>query len=386
MNPIESQLRERFQVFAGREGRVSFAPGRVNLIGEHTDYTAGFVLPASLAMRTWAAAAPRTDSRLRVYSEAHDEVAELPLDSTPSVARGEWSDYVIGVAWALQRTGRRLRGADLYITGDLPIGSGLSSSAALEVATAFALLDAAQLEMPSPFEIARACQVAENQYVGSRCGIMDQFIATHGRRGGAMLLDCGTFDWREVPLPASHRFIVADTTVKHALARGEYNIRRAECEEIVSLALHRLPHRVRLPDLTADEVEKMFDELQPTLASRLRHVITENRRVHETVAALETGDAVKVGTLLTASHASLRDDFEVSCRELDVMVDLALGMPGVRGARMIGGGFGGCTLTLVDAALAAETVTRLREEYADGMGLTPTVFECEFGDAAGVVP
>jgi galactokinase len=386
MTFTERELRERFRVFAGREGRVSFAPGRVNLIGEHTDYTAGFVLPASLAMRTWIAAAPRADGKLRVYSAYHDEVAELPLDSTPSSARGEWSDYVIGVAWALQRTGRRLRSADLFIEGDLPIGSGLSASASLEVATAFALLDVAQLEMPSPFEIARTCQVAENQYVGARCGIMDQFIATHGSRDGAMLLDCGTFDWREVPLPMSHRFIVADTTVKHALARGEYNIRRAECEEIVSLALHRLPHRVRLADLAAEEVEKLAGELQPTLASRLRHVIGENRRVHETVAALERGNGATVGSLLTASHASLRDDFEVSCPELDVMVDLALGMPGVRGARMIGGGFGGCTLTLVDAPLAAQTVERLREEYADATGVTPNVFECRFGDAGGVLP
>jgi galactokinase len=386
MTPSEQDLRERFKVFAGRDGRVSFAPGRVNLIGEHTDYTAGFVLPASLAMRTWVASAPRTDGRLRIYSEHHDEVAELPLDSTPSQARGEWSDYVVGVAWALQRTGRRLRGADLYVTGDLPIGSGLSSSAALEVATAYALLDVAGLETPSPFEIARTCQVAENQYVGARCGIMDPFIATHGRRDGAMLLDCGTFDWREVPLPMSHRFIVADTTVKHALARGEYNIRRAECEEIVSLALHRLPNRVRLADLTPQEVDKLSGELQPALASRLRHLISENRRVHETVAALETGRAEKVGALLNASHASLRDDFEVSCRELDVMVDLAVGMPGVRGARMIGGGFGGCTLTLVDAPLAAQTVARLREEYAASMGVTPIVFECRFGDAGGMLP
>jgi galactokinase len=386
MTSFESDLRERFKAFAGRDGRLAFAPGRVNLIGEHTDYTAGFVLPASLAMRTWVAAAPRADGRLRVFSQHHESLAELPLDSTPSQAHGDWSDYVAGVAWALQRTGRRLCGAELYIAGDLPIGAGLSSSAALEVATAYALLDIAQVEAPSPFEIARTCQVAENQYVGARCGIMDQFIATHGRRDGAMLLDCGTFDWQAVPLPTSHRFILADTCVKHVLARGEYNIRRAECEEIVSLALHRLPNRVRLADLTADEVERLAGELPPTLASRLRHVITENQRVHATVAALETGRVEEVGSLLTASHASLRDDFEVSCRELDTMVDLALAMPGVLGARMIGGGFGGCTLTLVEVARAAETAARLREEYAAATGLTPTLLDCEFGDAGGVLP
>ncbi|MGH8309398.1 MAG: galactokinase, partial [Steroidobacteraceae bacterium] len=237
-----SELLRRFRDFSGREGRISFAPGRVNLIGEHTDYTAGFVLPASLAMGTYAVAAPHDDATVRVFSEERDELASFPLDIEPAQARGQWSDYVAGVAWALQRSGRRLRGADLLISSEVPIGSGVSSSAALEVSAAHALLAAAGLEMP-PLEIAQACQSAENQFVGARCGIMDQFIATHGRRDHAVLLDCGSLAWRAVPLPATHRWIVANTMVRHALARGGYNIRRTECEEIVSLALRRLPHR-----------------------------------------------------------------------------------------------------------------------------------------------
>lgn len=377
-------LQQRFRAFAGQSGRIAFAPGRVNLIGEHTDYSAGFVLPASLAAGTCVVAAPRDDRTVRAFSENQGELASFSLDIEPAQARGQWSDYVAGVVWALQRSGRPLRGADVLIASELPIGSGLSSSAALEVATAHALLAVAGLQM-APLEIALACQAAENQFVGARCGIMDQFIATHGQRDHALLLDCESFAWRAVPLPATHRWIVANTMVRHALAHGEYNLRRAECEQIASLALRKLPHRRRLAELSAPEVERLAQELSPTSAGRLRHVVGENARVHAAVGALESGDAATLGKLLTASHVSLRDDFEVSCRELDAMVDLALQLPGVAGARMIGGGFGGCTLSLVEASQARNVLRELPIQYAHAMGVEPAVYECEFGGAAGML-
>lgn len=379
-----SELRRRFRSFSGRDGVIAFAPGRVNLIGEHTDYTGGFVLPASLALLTYAVAGPRDDTIIRVFSEERDEVATFRLDVEPAQERGQWSDYVAGVAWALQRAGQRLCGADLLISSEVPIGYGLSSSAALEVSVAYALLTVADLEMPR-LAIAKACHSAESQYVGARCGVMDQFIATHGRRGYAVLLDCGSLAWRAVPLPATHRWIVANTMVRHAHAGGEYNIRRAECDEVVSVVRRRLPHRERLAELSAPEVERLARELSPTTARRLRHIAGENQRVQAAVDALETGSIARLGQLLNASHASLRDDFEVSCPELDAMVDIALQLPGVVGARMIGGGFGGCALALVEAAQAHSAMGHLRMKYAEAVGVEPVVFECEFGDAGGAL-
>lgn len=377
-------LRQRFRAFAGHDGQVSFAPGRINLIGEHTDYSGGFVLPASLAIGTWAIAAPRDDRVIRVHSESVGELATVSLDASPAQAQRHWSDYVAGVAWALQRSGRSLCGADLLICSDVPMGSGLSSSAALEVATALALLGAAGLSMP-PMEMAQTCQIAENDFVGARCGLMDQFIATHGRSNHAVLLDCESRAWRTVPLPASHRWIVANTMVRHSLAHGEYNVRRAECEEIVAMARRKLPQRRRLAELSVIETQELSRDLSARLAHRLRHVVEENRRVIDAVDALRAGDIGRLGRLLVASHASLRTDFEVSCAELDLMVDLALEMPGVAGARMIGGGFGGCTLTLVEQAQAQNVMAQLRARYAATQGVDPTLYMCEFGDGGGTL-
>jgi galactokinase len=381
---VSGDLRARFRAFAGRPGRLTFAPGRVNLIGEHTDYTGGFVLPASLAIGVRVSAASRDDRTVRVLSEALGQQATFALDVLPRQARGEWSDYVAGVVWSLQRCGVPLRGADLLIASEIPMGAGLSSSAALEVAAAHALLEVAGHELP-PLALARACQAAENQFVGARCGIMDQFIATHGQPGHAVLLDCATHAWRAIPLPATHRWIVSNTRVRHALAHGEYNIRRAECEEIVDAVRRRLPHRSRLADLDAAETEMLGRELPGHLVGRLRHVVSENGRVLDAVAAMEAGDMARLGRTLTASHASLRDDFEVSCRELDVLVAIASELPGVAGARMIGGGFGGCTLTLVEETHVTNLREQLRSNYVQSTGKEPDTYICEFGGAGGVL-
>ena len=377
-------LQQRFQAFSGRSGRVAFAPGRINLIGEHTDYSAGFVLPASLALGTWTVAAPRAERVIRVFSEGQPEIETLPLDVTPRAAKKSWSDYVTGVAWALQQAGCKLPGADLLITSDVPMGSGLSSSAALEVSVAHALLTVAEASL-SPLEIARACQRAENDFVGARCGIMDQFAATHGEPGRALLLDCADYSWKSAPLPTTHFFVVANTMVRHALAHGEYNVRRAESEELVDFMLRCMPQRSRLAELTDTEMNELIRELPATLARRLRHVVSENRRVHEAYAALESGNVALLGRLLAASHESLRNDYEVSCRELDLLVEIARGVPGVVGARMIGGGFGGCTLTLVEAEHVENLLDRLRLNYVQSTGKEPATYICEFGGAGGMV-
>jgi galactokinase len=379
-----ADLRQRFHTFAGRAGLISFAPGRINLIGEHTDYSSGFVLPASLAIGTWVASAPREDRIVRVFSENQQEVVEFPVDTEPSQARQHWSDYIAGVIWALQGTDRRLHGVDLFVRSDVPLGAGLSSSAALEVSAAYAVLSAAGASM-TPLEIAQTCQRAENEFVGARCGIMDQFIATHGKANHALLLDCASYDWRSVPLPVAHRWIIANTMVRHALAHGEYNVRRAECEHVVSLARRRLPNRSRLADLDAAEERQLAGELPSHLARRLRHIVAENRRVLGAVRALEVGDVATLGRLLVDSHSSLRANYEVSCKELDVMVDLALGLPGVVGARMIGGGFGGCTLTLVEEQHACTVLTQLQSQYLQATGIEPSLYICSFGDAGGAL-
>ena len=379
-----SDLQQRFQAFAGLPGRVSFAPGRINLIGEHTDYSDGFVLPASLTLGTWTVAAPRTDNQIRVLSEGQHETAQFPLEVAPKSAQRNWTDYVAGVTWALQQVGCRLRGADLLIASDVPMGSGLSSSAALEVSVAYGLLAVADASL-SPLEIARACQRAENEYVGARCGIMDQFAATHGEPGRALLLDCADYSWKSAPLPATHRWVVANTMVRHALAHGEYNVRRAEAEELADFMRRCLPQRRRLAELSSGEVGELMRELPWTLARRLRHIVSENRRAHEAYAALNLGNVVLLGQLLSASHGSLRRDYEVSCPELDTLVEIAGRVPGVAGARMIGGGFGGCTLTLVEAQHVENLLDQLRMNYVQSTGKEPATYICEFGGAGGML-
>ncbi len=377
-------LQQRFQAFAGRPGRVAFAPGRINLIGEHTDYSGGFVLPASLALGTWTVAAARDDRKVRVLSEGQHETEVFALDIAPAAATKRWSDYVAGVAWALQQAGCKLRGADLLIASDVPMGSGLSSSAALEVSVAHALLAVAGASL-SPLQIARVCQRAENEFVGARCGIMDQFAATHGESGRALMLDCADYSWKSAQLPAKHCWVVANTMVRHALAHGEYNVRRAESEELTAYMHRRIPQRTRLAELSIAETKELMSGLPATLARRLRHIVGENRRVHEAYAALDSGNVALLGQLLFASHGSLRTDYEVSCRELDILVDIAGAVPGVLGARMIGGGFGGCTLTLIEAQHVETLLAQLRLNYVQSTGRQPATYICEFGGAGGML-
>jgi galactokinase len=367
-------LRTEFRRLYDQEPRIFSAPGRVNLIGEHTDYNDGFVLPLAIERRTLVAAAARSGRRVRVRSLALDQASVFDLDAPAAPRRGNWLDYVEGVARVLEERGHRLGGAQLLIQSDVPLGSGLSSSAALEVAVGLALLSVSGRSLES-VELARVAQAAEHQYVGTLCGIMDQYCAVLARRGHALLIDCRSLEATPVSADlADATVLVCNSRVKHELASSEYNARRGECRRGVEL-LGGAPSGIRaLRDVDLPTLERNHARLPPRVLSRCRHVVTENARTVQAAQALRTGDLEAFGRLMFASHDSLRDDYEVSCGELDLLVDVARRQPGVFGARLTGAGFGGCTVTLVrkDAAdaVAAELSAALLRQY----GLTPELF------------
>jgi galactokinase len=367
------EVSKAFETVYGRKPRVFRAPGRVNLIGEHTDYNDGFVMPAAIEFSTWVAAAARPDRKLAIYSENFSESREFPLDDPEAKGQKHWSDYVRGVAVALERSGHRVSGADLYIRGEVPIGSGLSSSAAIEVSTALALLAISGISL-DPKQIALLGQRAENEFVGMRCGIMDQFISCHGQANHALMLDCRSLDYRLLPLPPSVRLVICNTMVHHALAGGEYNKRRADCEAGVKHLAQFLPGIKALRDVTVPQLERYGNGLPEVVYRRCRHVVSEDGRMEQAAVALQSGALATFGELMYASHASLRIDYEVSCQELDIMVDLASNVKGVCGARMTGGGFGGCTINLVEAGHVDEFKATVAAGYEKATGKTPVIY------------
>jgi galactokinase len=369
-------LLARFRALFGAIAQIFRAPGRVNLIGEHTDYNEGYVMPMAIGFYTWIAAAKRDDRQLEVYSEHFDEKISLSLDALAGPPRKHWSDFIRGVAAVLQQAGYHLSGANLVIHGEIPLGAGLSSSASLEVSTAFALISLAGLAVPR-VDLAKFCQSAEHKYVGTRCGIMDQFVASFGAAGHALMLDCRSLEYQLLAIPENFRVVVCNSMVRHELASGEYNARRADCEAGVKILQSPLPDVRSLRDVTLADLEKYKHSLPAAVYRRCRHVITENQRVLAAVNALQSQDADRFGHLLQRSHASLRDDFEVSCRELDLLVALASTRPGVYGARMTGGGFGGCTVNLVHSDYAVAFQSDIARMYAEAMGVTPEIYVCE---------
>jgi galactokinase len=343
------------------------AHGRVNLIGEFTDYNEGFVMPMAIPFCTWVAAARRVDRILAVDSENFEDGREFDLDDPAPKRQGHWSDYVRGVGITLQQAGYAVQGANLLVRGEVPIGAGLSSSAALEVATARALLGVSGIVVGET-RIAQLCQRAENEFVGVKCGIMDQFSACHGKPGHALMLDCRSLEFQLAPLPKGVSVVICNTMVRHELASGEYNKRRADCTAGVDYLARKVPHVRALRDVTPEELEKHAREMPDTVYRRCRHVVRENRRVEDAFAALKRDDVKNFGKLMYASHASLRDDFEVSCRELDAMVEIASRVPGVYGARMTGGGFGGCSVNLLRTESVDEFRTIVARDYAAATG------------------
>ena len=361
--------------------RLFRAPGRVNLIGEHTDYNDGFVMPVALGFSTWAKVSPRKDRKLQIYSENYNDEVEIDLDDQQLTPRKRWSDYPVGVAVMLERAGHRLKGARLEIRGEVPIGSGLSSSAAVEVATACALVAISDLQVDKR-ELARLCQQAENEFVGARVGIMDQFVSLFGEAHKALLLDCRSLEFRLLPLPDNVRLIICNTMVKHALASSAYNERRAQCEAGVKHLAQFLPHVTALRDVSIEELEQYRDGLPEVVYRRCRHVITENARVLAAADALERSNLRAFGRLMGESHQSLRDDYEVSSDELDLMVELAQKVEGVYGARMTGGGFGGCTINLVAEEHAEQFQQTVASAYEHVTKLKTEVYVCTAANGA----
>ncbi len=379
-----SFVREFKRAF-GSEPKLFRAPGRVNLIGEHTDYNDGFVLPAALELATYAGIAPRADRTLRVSSLTTHAMLEFDLDDPAPKPRKDWSDYVRGMAIMLQRDGHKLAGADLMLWGDVPLGGGLSSSASLEMAVGYALLATAGIDVDLT-ALARAGQSAENDFVGMRCGIMDQFIACRGAAGHALLLDCRSLDWKLVPIDPSARLVITNSMVHHAHASGEYNLRRRDCEDGVARLAKVLPGITALRDVSPEQLEAHKDLLPEVVYRRCRHVVTENDRTERAAAALESGDLTLMGELMAQSHVSMRDDFEITCAEVDTLADIASRAPGIFGARMTGGGFGGCVISLVRADAADEFMAAVAPAYEKATGLKPTIFTCSPGDGVGPYP
>jgi galactokinase len=362
--------------------RVFRAPGRVNLIGEHTDYNDGLVMPAAIDRYTWVGIVPRDDHHLSVMSTNLPMAREVDL-ARPIAPAGDWTDYAVGVAWALLDLGIAVPGAALAVHSELPLGGGLSSSAALEVAVAMALLDVGRTRMDR-VTLAETCQHAENAFVGARCGVMDQFAVLHGRRHHCVRLDCRSLGYDEIPLAETLRLVICDTMTRHAHTSGGYNRRREECDEALK-RLQVVKPLTSLRDVSWSDLDAHRDSLSDTLMRRLRHVLSENARVTRTAAALRDGDLATVGECMAASHESLRVDYEVTTPELDLMVTLARQQPGVHGARMTGGGFGGSTVNLVTDEAADGFAAAMRNAYHRETGIAPDVLICAAADGAGAV-
>ena len=356
---------------------VARAPGRVNLIGEHTDYNDGFVLPMAIDRAVWIALRPTEDGAVRVHSLDFGETQGFELDHLASHGSG-WIEYVQGMAWVMGKHTRRLHGWEGVTAGDVPIGAGLSSSAALELAAARAFAAVSGIAW-NPREMALAAQTAENQWVGVMCGIMDQMISASGQSGHALLIDCRSLETRAVPLPPGTAVVVLDTATRRGLVDSAYNDRRAHCEAAADAL-----DVDALRDVTVEDFAAREGELEPVMRRRARHVVTENARTLEAAGAMERGDAARVGVLMNESHASLRDDFEVSRRELDVMVELAQAHPACLGARMTGAGFGGCAVALVRAEGAEDFAASVTAAYQQATGLEPKLYVCSASAGASI--
>jgi galactokinase len=374
-------LRSIHQTRFHADPAIFVAPGRVNLIGEHTDYAEGFVMPAAINFATLAAISPRSDGKIAFYSKNFGEEKVFPPAALPVAAAKHWSDYPLGVVSILAGQGNTIPGFNLSLWGDVPLGSGLSSSASVEVATALAVTTLIGVSYPGPV-LARLCQRAENEFVGANCGIMDQFISANGAEDHALLLDCRDLSFKLAPIPPDVALVIANTMVKHAITGGEYTTRRAEVEAACAvIASHRSGVRF-LRDCTVEDLEKWGSEMTPNSLKRARHVITENTRTVAAAAALIRRDLPELGRLMSEAHESYSKDFEASCDEADAMVALAQDLPGLIGARLTGGGFGGCTINLVEQSHAAEFVEALGERYAGQTGIVPQIHICRASGGA----
>lgn len=369
---LNDRLASAFAARFGGRPRVFAAPGRINIIGEHTDYSEGFVMPAAIDRYCTVAIAPNGGAITRVLTLGRQEEAEIP--SGPFARTGTWVDYVAGVRAMLGEVGIDVPGCDLVVDSDVPEGAGVSSSAALEVSIMCAMLASAGA-VPDPRTVAKWAQAVENRYVGVPCGIMDQFISANGVAGHALVLDCRSLASEPAPLPEGIAFLVIDSTIRHRLVDGGYAARRADCE---------LAAKLLRVDALRDATPEMLqtDILPERVGRRARHVVSENARVREAASALRAGDISAVGDLMNASHASLRADFDVTCVETDILAGIAWRTPGVYGARQMGGGFGGAVLALVAATDVAAAAEQIQADYLARTGLAASSFVCRIAGGA----
>ncbi len=362
-------------------GQTFTAPGRVNLIGEHTDYTGGFVLPMAIEFQTAATIEPADGNKVTILSENFDEQAEYDLANFPSHGRGQWSDYPAGVLWMLRKQGINVPAFTLRLNGNVPLGSGLSSSASIEVATAMALLHHAKSTLPGT-EIATLCRSAENDFVGGSVGIMDQFVSVYGRAGHALLLDCRSLNYEYLPLPPSVSVVICNSMVKHNVAHGEYGDRNGQVMAGQAVIIRERPGVGSLRDATLADLEACRALMSPESYLRCRHVITENDRVQRARIALQAGDLSGFGRLMYEAHTSFRDDFAASCPEIDKLVEIAATLPGCFGARITGGGFGGCTVNIVAAEQAESFRLGLVARYKAALGIEAESYISRAADGA----
>lgn len=374
------------RIYGRAPTHVAVGPGRVNLIGEHTDYNDGFVLPVALKRDVRFVLRPRPDRIVNVASLEYDDRASFDLDAIVYDQSKLWINYVQGMAQMLEAEGLTLTGMDAVLIGNVPRASGLSSSAALEVAAAKAFMAAAnQLDALSGPAVARAAQRAENEFVGVNCGIMDQFISVLGREGHALLIDCRSLEYELIPVPDDAALVIGNTKASRSLASSAYNTRRQECETGVALLQQILPQITALRDVSSAQLEAGKSLLPETIYRRCRHVVTENERVMQTVDALRRGDLAVVGELMNASHASLRDDYEVSSPALDAMVEAMVGAPGCYGARLTGAGFGGCAVALVQPGAEQAVADAIYQSYPKATNIWPDVYTTHAADGAYVL-
>ncbi len=385
----EGVLKAFEEKFGASDGvKCYFAPGRVNLIGEHTDYNGGHVFPCALTIGTYAAAKKRDDRKLRFYSVNLDKtgVIETSLDEFKPLKDDNWTSYLKGVMWAFEKRGFKMdRGLDIAIYGNIPNGSGLSSSASIEVLTGFVLRELYGFDVTN-VDLAIIGQDAENNYCGMNCGIMDQFASSMGKKDNAIFLDCATLNYEYAPVVLNGmKLVVTNTNKKHKLVGSAYNDRRRESEEAREI-LASVAGIKTLGDLSNEDFEKHKDAIKdPVVQKRAKHAVYENNRTLTAVAALKAGDIETFGKLMNASHVSLRDDFEVSCEELDVLVEEAWKVPGVLGSRMTGGGFGGCTVSIVKDEAVEDFRKLVGEAYRNRVGYDCTFYVVSIGDGPQVI-
>ena len=387
---IQNDVLAKFKEIFGDEGdiRVYFAPGRVNLIGEHTDYNGGHVFPCALTIGTYMAARKRTDRKLCFYSMNFDElgVIESSLDAFTPDPDGLWTNYPMGVMWAFEGRGMKLEtGLDIALFGNIPNGSGLSSSASLEVVTGYMLKDLYGFDVTNQ-DLALIGQYSENNYNGCNCGIMDQFASAMGKKDHAIFLDTNTLKYEYAPVVLENaKIVIINSKVKHSLVDSAYNDRRNECETALK-ELQKVTDIKTLGDLTEDGFEQYKDAIKdPVRQKRAKHAVYENQRTIRAVEALRNNDVKLFGQLMNASHESLRYDYEVSCEEIDILVDLAQAMPGVIGSRITGGGFGGCTVSIVEEGTVDKFIEEIGKTYKEKVGHEAEFYVVDIGDGAKIV-